>query len=85
MTASVEGECGRKGEKDNLAEVKGVGSWEIFVDAVIPSAPGYGKPIIFIRCPIRCHKILIYFFEGDRPRTVACNRRIGSCIHLWIL
>ena len=72
MTASVEGECGRKGEKDNLAEVKGVGSWEIFVDAVIPSAPG-------------CHKILIYFFEGDRPRTVACNRRIGSYMHLWIL
>lgn len=30
----------KKGEKDNLAEVKGVGSWENFIDAVIPSVPG---------------------------------------------
>ena len=49
------GECGGMSEKDNPAELRARvrGSWEKNIDAVIPSSPGYGEPIISILLRLR--------------------------------
>lgn len=61
--------------KITLQRLRVWGSWEKSVDTIIPSSPGFDKPIIWIPLRICCSPL---FFESPRAFIVAYNHRSVS-------